>query len=70
MGTQAQPGLPSCALRLVDEVPESVVLRVAAAIEQTDVPPSADRMRADRRERGAVCVPGGCWAVPDGLVYG
>lgn len=41
MSMHAQTGLPSCALRLADEVPESVVLKVAAAIEKTEVPPSA-----------------------------
>ena len=41
MSAHAVPGLPAYALRLADEVPESVVLSVAAAIETIDGPPSA-----------------------------
>src|ERR1035437_3231415 len=41
MGTHAQPGLPACALRLANEIPEGVVLRVAAAIEKAAGSPSA-----------------------------
>lgn len=45
MVTPAPPALPSFALQLAGEVPESIVLKIAAAIEQTDTLPSAT-MRA------------------------